>query len=219
MEQIIRIAVIGGTGKSGKYLVKELVKQGFHFKMLVRNAKSRPTSNLLSENLKIEIVNGDANNYEEIRSLIDGCQAVISTLGLGIPASEKTIFSQSTSNIIRAMNECNIQRYVVVTGLNVDTPFDKKSPKTKFATNWMYENYPISTKNRQTEYEILSASNLDWTLVRLPLIEQTDARNPIKTSLEDCEGEKISATDLAHFLIEQLSDETFVRQTPFLWSL
>ncbi len=218
MEQIIKIAVIGGTGKSGKYLVKELIKQGFHFKMLVRNAESRSTSNLPSENSKVEIVNGDTNNYETIRSLIDGCQAVISTLGLGIPASEKTIFSQATNNIIRAMNECNIQRYVVVTGLNVDTPSDKKSPKTKFATNWMYENYPISTKNRQTEYEILIGSNLDWTLVRLPLIEQIDARNPIKTSLEDCEGDKISATDLAHFLIEQLTDKTFVGQVPFLWS-
>jgi NAD(P)H-binding len=83
----------------------------------------------------------------------------------------------------------------------------------------MYENYPISTKDKQSEYEILAASNLDWTLVRLPITEQTDARNSIKTSLEDCEGDKISATDLAHFLIEQLSDESFVRQTPFLWSL
>lgn len=219
MEQLIKIAVIGGTGKSGKYLVKALVKQGFHFKMLVRNAESRPISNLPSKNSLVEIVNGDANDYEAIRSLIDGCQAVISTLGLGIPTSEKTLFSQATTHIIRAMNEYNIRRYVVVTGLNVDTPFDKKSPKTKFATNWMYENFPISTKNRQTEYEILSASNIDWTLVRLPLIEQTDERNPIKTSLEDCEGDKISASDLAHFLIEQLSDETFVRQAPFLWSV
>ena len=219
MEQIIKIAVIGGTGKSGKYLVKELVKQGFHFKMLVRNAESRSTSNLPTENSKVEIVNGDANDYDAIRSLINGCQAVISTLGLGIPASEKTIFSQSTSNIIRVMNECNIKRYVVVTGLNVDTLFDKKSLKTKFATNWMYENYPTSTKNRQTEYEILLASNLDWTLVRLPLIEQTDVRNSIKTSEEDCEGDKINASDLAYFLIEQLRDERFVRQAPFLWEL
>lgn len=219
MEQLIKIAVIGGTGKSGKYLVKALVKHGFHFKILVRNSDSRTASNLPSENSKVEIINGDANDYEAIRSLIDGCQAVISTLGLGIPASEKTIFSQSTTHIIRAMNECKIQRYVVVTGLNVDTIFDKKSHKTTFASNWMYENYPISTKNRQTEYEILSASNLDWTLVRLPLIEQTDARNSIKTSLEDCEGDKISAADLAHFLIEQLDDETFVKKSPFLWSL
>jgi putative NADH-flavin reductase len=219
MEQLIKIAVIGGTGKSGKFLVKALVKQGFHFKMLVRNIESRQASNLPSENSKVEIINGDANDYEAIHSLIDGCQAVISTLGLGIPASEKTLFSQASTHIIRAMNECNIRRYVVITGLNVDTHLDKKSPKTTFATSWMYENYPISTKNRQTEYEILSTCNIDWTLLRLPLIEQTDARNAIKTSLEDCEGDKISAADLAHFLIEQLNDETFVRKAPFLWSL
>ncbi len=216
MEQKIKIAVIGGTGKSGRYLVRELVKQGFWLKLLLRASSTRDST--LNHPL-IEIIEGNANDYQAIRSLVEGCQAIISTLGLGIPVSENTIFSQSTTHIIRAMNECNIRRYVVITGLNVDTIFDKKSPKSKFATNWMYENYPISTKNKQTEYEILATSNLDWTLVRLPIIEQTDARNAIKTSLEDCEGDKISATDLAHFLIEQLTDETFIRQAPFLWSL
>ena len=216
MEQTIKIAVIGGTGKSGKYLVRELLKQGFRLKLLLRASSTRDST--LNHPL-IEIIEGNANDYQAIRSLVEGCQAIISTLGLGIPASEKTIFSQSTTHIIRAMNECNIRRYVVITGLNVDTFFDKKSPKSKFATNWMYENYPISTKDKQTEYEILATSNLDWTLVRLPIIEQTDARNAIKTSLEDCEGDKISATDLAHFLIEQLTDKTFIQQAPFLWSL
>lgn len=209
MEQITKIAILGGTGKSGKYLVKALIKQGFHFKMLVRNAESRLTSNLPSENSLVEILNGDANDYETIRLLIEGCEAVISTLGS----------SQASTHLIRAMNECHIKRYIFLAGININTPFDKKSPKTKLATDWMYENYPIPTKNRQAEYELVAASNLDWTLVRLPLIEQTDARNTIQTSLEDCEGDKISASDLAHFLIEQLSDKTFIRQVPFLWSL
>lgn len=209
MEQITKIAILGGTGKSGKYLVKELIKQGFYFKMLVRNKATRPADSLPIVNKKVEIIDGDANDYETIRSLIEGCEAVISTLGS----------SQASTHLIRAMNECHIKRYIFLAGININTPFDKKGPKTKFATDWMYENYPIPTKNRQAEYELVAASSLDWTLVRLPLIEQTDARNPIQTSLEDCEVDKISTSDLAHFLIEQLNDETFIRQAPFLWSL
>lgn len=209
MEQHIKIAILGGTGKAGKYLVKELVKRGIHFKMLVRNSASRPIENLPINNPKVEIFDGDANDYEAIHSLINGCQAVISTLGN----------SQASAHLIRAMNECKISRYILLAGININTPFDKKGTKTQFATNWMYENYPIPTKNRQIEYKLVAASNLDWTLVRLPLIEQTDAKNAIKTSLEDCEGDKISATDLAYFLIKQLADKTFIRQAPFLWSL
>lgn len=216
MQKHTKIAVIGGTGKSGKYLVRELIKQGYSIKFLLRPAVNRTDT---PNHPLIEIIEGNANDYQAISTLIDGCEAIISTLGMGIPASEKTIFSQSTTNIIRAMNEHQISRYVVITGLNVDTIWDKKSDKNQMATRWMYENFPISTADKQTEYTLLTASNIDWTLVRLPLIEQTDEQRQTQTSLEDCDGDKISATDLAHFLIEQLTDKNFIRHAPFLWSL
>lgn len=211
MKQEIKIAVIGGTGKSGKYLVKTLLNEGIPFKLLLRNPANFQINSPL-----VEIIEGNVADYEIVSKLVQGCQAVLSTLGLGIPASERTLFSKAATNVIQAMQEWNVRRYIVTTGLNVDTPFDKKSKKTIFATDWMYENFPISTANRQLEYEILEASSIDWTLVRLPLIEQTDERAPISTSLEDCPGDKISATDLAHFLIDQLSDDRFVKKSPFI---
>jgi len=214
MSSKIKIAVIGGTGKSGKYLVKQLIEQGFQFKILLRNP-----DNFQIKNSLVEVVKGDVINYSSVSTLIEGCQAVISTLGLGIPASEPTIFSQATTNVIRAMNEHNVHRYIVTTGLNVDTPLDNKSPKTLFATDWMRKNFPISTNNKQSEFEILSNSNVEWTLVRLPLIEQTDETGEIIVSLEDCPGDKIRAADLANFLIEQLSTDTFVRKSPFIASV
>lgn len=211
MKQKIKIAIIGGTGKSGKYLVNQLINQGFQLKILLRN----PNNFQLKSSL-IEVIKGEVTNYNSIHSLIEDCQAVISTLGLGIPASEPTIFSQSTTNVIKAMNECNVHRYIVTTGLNVDTPFDKKSSKTSFGTDWMKKTFPISTTDKQLEYDILVNSTIDWTLVRLPLIEQTDERNKVSVDLEDCPGDKISATDLAFFLIEQLSSKAFIKKSPFL---
>lgn len=211
MKNTIKIAIIGGTGKSGRYLVKQLLNQGIPIKILVRNP-----ANFQIKNPLVEVINGDVKNYEDVYSLINGCSAVISTLGLGLPASEASIFSKASTNVIRAMNACNVQRYIVITGLNVDTPFDKKGPATMFGTNWMKTNYPNSTADKQTEYDILLNSNINWTLVRLPLIELTDERNEVNVSLEDCVGDKISATDLAHFLIEQVHDKTFINQSPFI---
>jgi putative NADH-flavin reductase len=211
MEQTTKIAVIGGTGKSGKYLVHELLNQGFNIKLLVRNPERFQIQSPL-----IEVIQGNINQYDTVFQLIEGCQAVISTLGLGQPNSETSIFSQATKNVLRAMEVGKIPRYIVITGLNVDTPSDQKSPKTKFATDWMKTNYPLTTSDKQLEYEILTKSDIDWTLVRLPLIEQTDERRKIKVSLEDCPGDKISTTDLAGFLIEQLTDKTYLKQSPFL---
>ncbi len=214
MKQDIKIAVIGGTGKSGQYLVRELINQGFTFKLLVRNPK-----NFQSDYPNVEVVIGDASDYDSIAQLLKGCHAVISTLGLGIPPSEPTLFSKATTNILQAMQHFKVQRYIVTTGLNVNTPQDQKGPKSTFATNWMYENFPVSTTNKQLEYDLLAKSKLDWTLVRLPQIELVDEKPAIAKSLEDCPGDKISARSLAFFLIGQLNDREFVKKSPFIADL
>lgn len=203
------VAVIGGTGKSGKYLTKELIRRDIQFKILLRNPE-----NFQFNSPNIEVVKGDVRNFSSVRSLISGCVAVISTLGQ--PKGESSIFSDATRNVMRSMNELGVRRYILTTGLNVDSEFDRKSPKTKLATEWMKANYPETTFDKQEEYNLLAQSNIDWTLVRLPLIEQTDSENEISISLEDCPGDKISAADLARFLVDQLSDKTFIRKSPFL---
>lgn len=35
-----KIAVIGGGGRTGKYLVSQLLNQGFHVKLLLRNPEN-----------------------------------------------------------------------------------------------------------------------------------------------------------------------------------
>jgi putative NADH-flavin reductase len=211
MKNDIKIALIGGTGKSGKYLVRELISRKISFNLLVRNPEKQPESHPL-----IDVIQGNVRDYETVRKLTEGCQAVISTLGLGQPPSETSIFSISTSNIIRAMKVNHIQRYIVITGLNVDTPYDKKSQKTKLATNWMYTNFPLTTTDKQKEYNILKESDLSWTMVRLPLIEQTEVRANVAVDSEDCPGDRITAADLADFLIGQVFDDAYIRMAPFL---
>jgi len=80
----------------------------------------------------------------------------------------------------------------------------------------MKSTYPETTFDKQLEYELLATSDVDWTMVRLPLIEQTDQRAPIHPSLEDCPGDRISAASLAAFVVEQLTDDRFVKQAPFI---
>lgn len=208
----IKVAVIGGTGKAGKYIVKNLLAQGFSIKILLRYPEKFQISSPL-----IEIVKGDARDLLAIRQLLKDCQAIISAVGQ--PVGEPSVFSQVTRNIIQVMHEYQMHRYVLITGLNVDTPFDQKSPKTKFGTDWMKTNYPLTTADKQVEYETLVESDIDWTLVRLPMIEQTDMINEIKIYLEDCPGDQISATDLALFLIKQLTDQKYIKKAPFISSV
>ncbi|HSZ32677.1 MAG TPA: NAD(P)H-binding protein [Puia sp.] len=209
MQTNYKTAILGGTGKSGSFLTRHLLKLQMPVKMLHRNPES-----LTIQSPFLVIVKGDARDPRAVRSLIKDCEFVISTLGQ--PKGEASIFSDATRNVISAMKLFQIKRYIVTTGLNVDSPLDNKSENTAAATEWMKINYPKTTADKQTEWEILNASDLDWTLVRLPLIELTENKHEISISLNDCTGDKISATSLANFLAEQLEDKTYYRQAPFI---
>jgi len=211
--QDLKIALIGATGKAGTYILKALLAQQFRVKVLVRNQEK-----LQINHSSLEMITGDVKDQETVQKLIQGCDVVISALGLGQPASEKTIFTQSTGNVLTAMKALKLNRYLVLTGINVDTRFDDKDEKTKLATRWMYDNYPISTADRQKEYDLLKESDSDWTLIRLPLIIQTDEKTAIGTSLVNCVGDQINAANVAGFIIDQLAEVKFINQAPFIWN-
>ncbi len=209
MEQKNRIAILGGGGRTGKYILTQLLSQGYNVKLLLRNPE-----NFQLENPFIEIVKGDAIDPEAILSLVKGCQVVISTVGQR--KDEPLVASQATINILKAMTEYGIKRYILVAELNVDTPFDKKSPETITATEWMKMTFPVIHADRQKTYSILSTSDINWTLVRVPFIEFTDTKGETLVSLEDCRGDKVSAADIATFVVEQLSDDTYIKKSPFI---
>ena len=209
MKNIQKVAVLGGGGRTGNYLVNQLLKEGFSVKLLLRNPE-----NFSIQNNQIEMIKGDAVDLESIKSLLKDCQAVLSTIGQR--KDEPLVASAATKNILQVMNDYGIQRYVLLAGLNIETPFDKKSTKTQMATDWMKTNFPIIQEDRQKAYDFLVESKIDWTQVRVPFIEFTDVSSEISISLEDCLGDKISAFDIATFMIQEMEASKFSRKSPFI---
>jgi len=209
MKQQIKIAVLGGGGRTGKYLVTRLLNQGYSLKLLLRHPET-----FFLKHPSVEIMKGDAIDPEAIRTLLEGCQAVISTVGQR--KDEPLVSSLATENILKAMAEYGIQRYLLVAGINIDTPFDKKGLETSMATEWMRTNFPVIHSDRQKTYSFLSESDVDWTLVRVPFIEFTDTAEEILVSTVDCPGKRISAGCIAEFLTEQLMVDTYSKKSPFI---
>lgn len=212
MINIKKVAVLGGGGRTGKYLVNQLLEKEINVKVLLRNPES-----FTIQNSKIEIIEGDAINESAIRSLLEDCQAVVSTIGQR--PGEAMVASNATKNILKIMTDFDIQRYVLLAGINIDTPFDKKEEKTIAATDWMKTNYPEIQQDRQLTYNLLTESNANWTLVRVPFIEFTDTSSEIIVNLEDCPGDKISSSDIAGFMVQEMIEEKFVRKSPFITNI
>jgi putative NADH-flavin reductase len=75
MNQNMKIAVIGGSGKAGKYLLKQLADQGFKIRALTRDLRK------LEESAPVERVTGDVTDYAFVYNLLEGSNVVISTPG------------------------------------------------------------------------------------------------------------------------------------------
>ncbi|GGH60901.1 putative NADH-flavin reductase [Filimonas zeae] len=203
------IAIIGATGKAGYYITKVLMEQGYPVKALVRNpAKLTHSSPLLT------VVQGDATQPDDITRLLTGCTYIINAIGQ--PGNPAPVFSRVTSNIIQAVPQTGVLKYLLITGLSIDVAGDDKSERVQQLSAWMREQYPELIADKQHEYQLLEASSISWTIVRLPVIEQTEKRYAVEVSITDCPGEKISATDIGYFLASQLESEAFIRQAPFI---
>ncbi len=201
-------AVLGGTGKAGTYLVESLLSEGYTVKALAR------TPSKLPEHSRLIKVQGDATDAAAIQNLLDGCDAVISTLG---PSRDKPdTCSVAVKHLIEAMHEKGISRYLEVAGLAINTPEDKKGFRTRLIVGILTSLVPAIINDRQKGYALLLQSNLVWSIVRCPMIRLTGSEGPVRVNLQDSPGNHISATDLADFLIQQLNDTTYAEKAPFI---
>jgi putative NADH-flavin reductase len=203
------IAILGGNGRTGKFVVSKFIEQQFPIRLLLRNCENFKTKHPL-----VEIIQGDATDPEAIDSLLVNCQAVINTIGQR--NGEPLVAAKATGNILQAMNIHKLRRYIVLAGLNIDTPFDKKGSQTDAATTWMKTNFPEIQEDRQKAYAMLLDSDVDWSMVRVPMIQYTGGKNKYTVSTIDCPGTSITAGDIADFLFQQLEETRYIRQAPFI---
>ena len=110
MNQETTIAILGGGGRTGKFLVGKLIDQGYRLKVLLRAPE-----NFELHHPSVEIVKGDAIDSASVHVLVKNSQAVISTFGQR--QNEPLVAHTATANILKAMTYYEIRRYVLVAGL------------------------------------------------------------------------------------------------------
>ncbi len=203
------IAIIGGTGKAGKFLAETAIKKGYNVRMLVRNPEK-----VLVTNKNIKLIKGDAQSSESIFSLLEGCEAVVNTFGQ--PNRETPLYSEVTKSIITAMSNLGIKRYIGVTGGSLDVYGDKKSLANQFGAIVFRMIYAEMIKDKKKELALLQESGIDWTLVRLPFVFEKNSGKAVRESLYDMPGLTITNRDIADFLINEISASKYLRQIPFI---
>lgn len=71
MAQNKRIAVVGGNGKAGRFVVQKALEKGYAVRMLVRNPQRLTVSDG-----RVKVIKGNAEDISSIQALLEGCDAV-----------------------------------------------------------------------------------------------------------------------------------------------
>lgn len=209
------VALLGGTGFAGSYILREALSRGYPLRVLSRNPEK-----LAYLGPRVNVVAGDAREPEVLRELLTGADVVVSAIGPPREGgdSRSGLNTAVTHAMSAAMEEAGIKRYIVVSGAAVVMPGDRRDLTGWWMRQLVRMRYPGILADRQAEYALLAASALEWTLVRCPLIEADDAAGEPDVSLRSPGGYYLRAGELANFVLDQVENPTFRRAGPFLSS-
>ncbi len=199
----MKLAIFGATGKTGFELVKQALDQGH-----VVTAFVRDPARLTIKDDRLTFVTGDVFDPSSVAQAVQGQEAVICALGAGSDLKKTTVRSTGTIHIIRAMQEQNVKRLMVITAMGVGDSWDTLSLFNKFF-------FATVLKSARADHEAQEAavkdSGLDWTIVRPSGL--TDAPRsgvydvgeniPAKTS-------QIARADVAALILNELDQNTLV---------
>ncbi|MEH6568918.1 MAG: NAD(P)H-binding protein [Halioglobus sp.] len=212
-EKAVTVALLGSTGMTGGFILQDLLTHGYKVRALARSPQK-----LDAMRNQITIVKGDATNPEAIRELLMGSDIIVSAIGpvKGDGLIAKTISTRTTKNIIDTMSTFSIERYIVVSGAAVTVPGDNRN-----MTGWLVQKSATlalrdTVKDKQAEYKLLAASEINWTLLRCPVISAEPFKEPAIESLASPSAFSLRAGELSRFIVELVASGNFSRQAPFL---
>ncbi|NDJ19449.1 NAD(P)-dependent oxidoreductase [Myxacorys almedinensis] len=213
----MKVLIFGATGSIGRQLVQQALEQGHLVTAFVRNPAKL---NLQHANLKI--VQGDVLDSVAVEQAVQGQDAVLCSLGSGQQRTG-TIRSEGTRQIVRAMEKTRVRRLICQTTLGVGESQGNLNFFWKYIMFGFLLRQVFLDHVRQEEF--VKQSHLDWTIVRPSTFVDGDSsatQGHARTGIyrhgfagtDKIPNLTISRADVADFMLKQLTDDSYLHQTP-----
>lgn len=200
----MRLAVFGATGGTGTQLIRQALRRGHRVTALVRRPDALPI-----KDSHLDVVQGDVLVDGAVDAAVDGADAVVSALGIGMHRHATTVYSVGTGNILGAMTRNGVDRLLVVSTSSLRIPDRRQFPEwlvTKFLLHPMLKRpYADMAAMEQRVRE----SSIEWTLIRAARLTDQPARGDYRIALDrKLQGcWSISRADLAAYLLDHIRDQ------------
>ena len=204
----MKIVVFGANGRTGLLTVFQALEKGHQVTAFARKASS-----VTIQHKNLRVLQGDILEYEQVRRAVEGQQVAICTLGV---QSRKytTILSEGTANIIRAMNELNVKRFICMSSAGIlgnDSGFWFGKIILPLFLKQVFE-------DKKRQMKLLQESNLEWVLIRP--VGLTDSPKTGKYQIFDKipGSSTIPRADVADFMLKLMTDKKYDRMMPAISS-
>ena len=207
MDQL-RVLLIGATGGTGQKILPLLLAAGHTVTALVR----RPEA-VTVENERLTVIPGDVRDPATIDRGVQGQNAVMCAFGprsLGKTDIQEVLMR----NLVIAMTKHGVKRLVNLSAWGADEALRSHGLMQLILQKGLLRNI-FADKIRGER--LLFASDLDYVNACPGRLLNTPARGNEKASVDGA-GLKpmLTREDLAHWMVEQLTSDTWVRKRPII---
>src|SRR3990170_1571393 len=159
-----RVTIFGATGATGTKIVASALKNGFAVRAFVRKGRAPAGARA-----NAEAGAGSLDDVAALKAVIAGSSAVLVALG---PKREdpKPFTARATANIVRAMAETGVMRLVCITGAMIGDGYPNRGGMYRRMRRGFLRKSPEIAKDRDDQERIVTASPLEWTVVKPPLV-------------------------------------------------
>jgi putative NADH-flavin reductase len=201
----MRVAIIGGSGGVGRWLLAIARENGDHVKTLVRDRRKLP-----GDLGAVGVIEGDALCQNDVDATVGGADVVFSALGhdgLGPTA----LYSRGAANVIEAMRRAEATRLLVITSVGVEEDRNASALYRLVLAPFVFKNALNDMRDME---RLVVESGLVWTIVR-PSALTDGPRSGLYRADErfvPVRGKRISRADVADFMYRVVADERAIRK-------
>jgi len=209
----MKIVIFGANGKTGSLLIKQALAKNYEVIAYVRKSGS-----IANDHPNLKIIVGDLNETLKLTDAIIGADACISTLGGSSITHRSPELVKGIENIVLSMEETNVKRFIYMSSIGAgDSKFLMAQPIRFIIVN-LFLRVPLADHNINEER--IAASRLNWTIVRPGGLTDGPVTENLKHGTEKVlmKGNRsISRANVASFILQQLTDETYSKKAVWLY--
>lgn len=206
----MKLLVIGATGSIGSAACRAAIERGHDVTAFVRSPDK-----LGAMRDRMTIIEGDLADADTVRAAVAGHDAVISALGSTPDAAQLDVPAAAMRNVLAAMEATGVRRLVGIAGAAVSVPGERKPFGGRVASFLVRLLARNVVEAKQREFEVVRASDVDWTMVRPPNVADREATGRVVIG-PTLRGFRISSGDVGIAMVQLAEGDAHVRGAPYL---